>query len=71
MKTIFEVIAKILNIIYPLRLDLKFSRKCPNARTRFGGNFNRSGEIFINNSKTENKWKFLLTGANFHKHQSK
>ena len=28
-------------------------------------------EIFINNLKTENKWIFLLTGGNFHKHQSK
>ena len=29
------------------------------------------GEILINNFKPENKWKFLLTGVNFYKHQSK
>ena len=46
-------------------------RKCPIARTRFGRTFDRSGEIFINNLKTENKWTFLLTGGNFHKHQNK
>ena len=30
-----------------------------------------SGGILINNLKIENKWKFPLTGGNFHKHQSK
>ena len=43
------------------------SRGAENVRTRERG----SGEIFINNLKTENKWKFLLTGGNFHKHQNK
>ena len=28
------------------------------------------GEIVDNNLKTETKWKFLLTGENFHKHQN-
>ena len=28
------------------------------------------GENLTNNLKTENKWKFLLTGENFHKHQN-
>ena len=43
-------------------------RKCPNARTRLGENFGWLGEILINNLKTENKWKFQLSGANFHWH---
>ena len=29
------------------------------------------GEISINNLKNETKWKFPLTGENFHKHQNK
>ena len=31
-------------------------RKCPNARTRFEGNFGWSGEILINNLKTSEKF---------------
>ena len=29
------------------------------------------GEILINNLKTKSKWKFPLTGINFHKYQNK
>ena len=39
-------------------------RGAKNVRTREGG----LGEILINNLKTENKWKFPLTGVNFYKH---
>ena len=47
------------------------SRGAENVRTRERG----SGEILINNGKKkaqkENKWKFPLTGGNFHKYQNK
>ena len=46
-------------------------RGAENVRTRERG----SGEIFINNGKKkaqkEKKWKFPLTGGNFHKYQNK
>ena len=42
-------------------------RGAENVRTLERG----SGEILINNLKSESKWKFLLTGVNFHKHQNK
>ena len=50
-----------LNIIY-LLLKIVLFRGAENIRTRERG----LEDILINNLKTENKWKFLLTG-----HQNK
>ena len=42
--------------------SVSLNRGAENVRTRERG----SGEISINNLKSENKWKFPLTRVNFH-----
>ena len=52
----------------------QYARDAEKVRTRERGSgeiLADREEIFINNLKKENKWKFPLTGENFHKHQNK